>query len=121
PGELLPHRRGRAADQLGPVLGHLVGEQLTAAVPLSEQGTEESGLAARAGAEVEPGAVAAGHRSRGRDQGDQLAALVLDPGTSLPYCRDGVRVTGAEHLRGRGPAAWFGAVDLVRLHQPWPE
>ena len=103
------------------MLGHFVREELTACIAFGEQGTEQGGLTAGAGAQVQPAAIVAGDRCCCGHQCDQLAALVLDPGTCLAHGRDGMRVPGGEHAGGAGPAAGSGAVNLVAFDQARPQ
>ena len=96
------HGGQRPADQVGPVRVDLVGDQV--GVALQGQAREQSGLAARAGTQVEPAlpAGAALDRRRGEGQGDQLRPLVLHGGSSLAHGRDRPRVPVVEDDGGPG-------------------
>src|SRR5579875_3113576 len=63
-------------------------------------GGQQRRLAAGAGAEIQPPAGTGGSSG---GQGDQLAPLVLNTGSSLTYGSDATRRTGVQDRRRRGP------------------
>ncbi|MCY1235776.1 hypothetical protein D9M72_484050 [compost metagenome] len=124
--DLVRDRGQRLPDQLGTVRGGFVGQQGCALLP--GEGTQQGGLAARSGAEVQPFFAALGSglsvrtlRTRGMQipgiqvhgshgAGNQLRAHVLHPGAAFTHRRQPAEVPAAGERRafheftGRGPA-----------------
>ena len=114
-GRVLRHRTQGGAHQVGPVGTDLIGEQVGAL--LTGPGGQQSRLAARAGAQVEPALVTPFERGLGGDERHQLTALVLDPGPGVPDRLDPAGIS-SDHDNGERadpPQAGFDVVDPVGL------
>ena len=110
------------AHQVGAVLADLDGGEVCPA--LDGERAEDAGLAARAGAQVEPLCGQVGwHVGGGEREGDQLRPLVLHRGAPVAHLRDQPGVTGAEHDPDRRGAARLDVVvaaQVVDGEQPGP-
>jgi hypothetical protein len=108
--------------QLGSVFAHLVGDQGRALVQ-GERG-EQTGLASRPGAQVEPPLRALGplHRDGGQGERHQLGALVLHGRPTVADRGDRARVaTGPGRCRGRPPAGrGAGRREVGHRREPRP-
>ncbi len=94
-------------DELGPVLQHLVGNEVGAA--LLRHGTEESCLAAGPRAKVEPSGVVTVDLRLGERDRDELGPLVLDAGPTVAHLRYRPRVTALVKDAGIGRELAGGA------------
>ncbi|OPZ50080.1 MAG: hypothetical protein BWY91_02909 [bacterium ADurb.BinA028] len=107
--------------QLGPMFAHLVGDQRSTLFE-GERG-QQTRLATRAGAQVEP-ALRAGALDRDRRQRerDQLGAFILHCGSPVTHHRESPRVTTGKGRRRARPAprGRSGALELLDRAQTRP-
>jgi len=102
-------------DQAGAVRLEFAGHQPGSG--LDRQPSQQRGLPAGAGAEIQPGAAGRSHAAEG--ERDQLRALVLNPGAALGDRWDATRRTGGvgpERRVASGFAAQFGDGGQARTH-----